>query len=82
MDINLKSSLCVWGIRDGAVVRTRVVHQCGLGSIPGVDAIFGLALLLVLSLAPEVFLRVHLQIQNSTRSQVDEEPFCGCATSK
>ena len=73
MDINLKSSLCVWGTRDGAVVRTRVVHQCGLGSIPGVDAIFGLALLLVLSLAPEVFLRVlrfsyllknqHLQIQ-------------------
>ena len=30
-------------------------HQCGLGSNPGVNAIFGLSLWLVLSLAPRGF---------------------------
>ena len=33
-------------------------HQCGAGSIPGVDAIYRLCLLLVLVFAPRVFLRV------------------------
>ena len=33
-------------------------HQCGPGSNPGVEAICGLSLVLVLSLAPTVFLRV------------------------
>ena len=47
-----------WGARDGAVVRALASHQCGPGSNPGIDAICGLSLLLVLSLAREVFLRV------------------------
>ena len=38
-----------------AVVRALASHQCGPGSIPGVDAIFVLSLLLVLSLAPRGF---------------------------
>ena len=46
------------GARDGAVVRTLASHQCGPGPTPGVDAICGLSLLLVLSLLREVFLRV------------------------
>ena len=43
------------GARDGAVVRALTSHQCGPGSTPGVDAICGLSLLLVLSLAPRGF---------------------------
>ena len=43
------------GERDGAVVRALASHQCGPGSNPGVDAICGLSLLLVLSLAPRGF---------------------------
>ena len=41
--------------RDGAVVRALAYHQCGPGSNPGVDAICGLRLLLVLSFAPRGF---------------------------
>ena len=44
--------------RDGAVVRALASHQCGPGSIPGLGVICGLSLLLVLVLAPRVFLRV------------------------
>ena len=43
------------GSKDGVVVRALASHQCGLGSNPGVDAICGLSLLLVLSLAPRGF---------------------------
>ena len=78
--------------RDGAVVRALASHQCGPGSNPGVDAICGLSLLLVLSFAPRGFspgTPVSLSPQkpafsnsNSTRNQVDEEPLCRCATSK
>ena len=92
VDINLKSSLCVWGARDAAVVRTLVSHQCGLGSIPGVEAICGLGLLSVFFFAPRGFSpgtpsflspqKPTFPNSNSTRNQVDEEPFCGCATSK
>ena len=39
----------------GAVVRAIISHQCGPGSNPGVDAVCGLSLLLVLSLAPRGF---------------------------
>ena len=39
------------GARDGTVVRALASHQCGPGSNPGVEAICGLSLLLVLSLA-------------------------------
>ena len=92
VDSNLKSSLCVWGARDGPVVRTLLSHQCGLSSIPAVDAIFGLGLLLFLSFAPRGFSpgtpvfpspqKPTFPNSNSTRNQVDEEPICGCATSK
>ena len=47
-----------WGCRDGAVVRALASHLCGLGSIPGPGVTCGLSLLLVLALAPRVFLRV------------------------
>ena len=67
-------------------------HQCGPGSNPGVDAICGLSLLLVLSLAPRGFSpgapvfpspqKPTYPNSNSTRNQVDEEPLCGCATCK
>ena len=43
------------GSKGGAVVRALASHQCGPGSTPGVDAICGLSLLLVLSLAPRGF---------------------------
>ena len=80
------------GARDGAVVRALASHQCSPGSNPGVDAICGLSLLLVLSLAPRGFSpgtpvfpspqKPTFPNSNSTRNQVDEEPFCGCTTSK
>ena len=76
--------------RDGAVVRALVSHQCDPGSSPGFDAkVCGLSLLLVLSFAPRGFSTVFPSPQkptfpnsNSTRNQIDEEPLCGCATSK
>jgi len=40
------------------MVRALASHQCGPGSIPGPVVICGLSLLLVLVLAPGVFLRV------------------------
>ena len=59
---------------------------------PGVDAICGLSLLLVLSFAPRGFSpgtpvfpspqKPTLPNSNSTGNQVDEEPVRGCATSK
>ena len=76
----------------GAVVRALASHQCGPGSNPGVDAICGLSLLLVLSLAPRGFSpgtpvfpspqKPTFPNSNSTRNQVDEEPLCGCAKCK
>ena len=67
-------------------------HQCGPGSNPGVDAICGLSLLLVLSFALRGFSpgtpvfpspqKPTFPNSNSTRNQVDEEPFCVCTTSK
>ena len=77
---------------DGAVVRALASHQCGPGSNPGVDALCGLSLLLVLSFALRGFSpdtpvfpspqKPTFPNSNSTRNQVDEEPLCGCATSK
>ena len=43
------------GSKGGAVVRALASHQCGPGSNPGVETIFGLSLLLVLYLAPRGF---------------------------
>ena len=44
-----------WGARYGAVVRALVSHQCGPDSTPGIYALRGLSLLLVLSFAPRGF---------------------------
>ena len=73
-------------------MRALASHQCGPGSNPGVDAICGLSLLLVLSFAPRGFSpgtpvfpspqKPTFPNSNSTRNQVDEEPLCGCATCK
>ena len=73
-------------------MRTLATHQCGPGSIPNVDSICGLSLLLVLSLAPRGFSlgtsvspllkNQYFQIPILTRNQVDEEPLSGCGTSK
>ena len=73
------------GARDGAVVRALASHQCGPGSNPGVDAICGLSLLLVLSLAPRGFSpgtpvfpspqKPTFPNSNSIRNRVDEEHF-------
>ena len=43
------------GSKGGVVGRAPASHQCGPGSNPGVEAICGLSLLLVLSLAPRGF---------------------------
>ena len=62
------------------------------GSYPGVDAICGLSLLLVLSFAPRRFSpgtpvfpspqKPTFPNSNSTRNHVDEQRLCGCAISK
>ena len=49
---------------------------------PSVDAICGLSLLLVLTFAPRGFSPGTFLNSNSTRNLVDEEPLCGCTTSK
>ena len=76
------------------MVRALASHQCGPGSNPGVDAICGLSLLLVLSFAPRGFSlgtpvfpsprKPTFPNSNSIRNQVYKEPLCGCtcATSK
>ena len=74
------------------MVRALASHQCGPGSNPGIDAICGLSLLLVLSLAPRGFSpgtpvfpspqKPTFPNSNSTRNQVDEEPLCGYDTCK
>ena len=76
--------------KGGAEVRALASHQCGPGSGPGVDAICGLSLLLVVSLAPRGFSpgtpvfpspqKPTFPNSNLTRNRVDEELLCGCAT--
>ena len=80
------------GAREGAVVRALASHQCGPGSNPSVDAICGWSLLSVLSFASRGFSpatpvfpspqKPAFTNSTSTRNRVDEEPLCGCATSK
>ena len=89
-----KSAICLVsvGSKESAVVRALASHQCGPGSNPGVNAIGGLSLLLVLSLSlrgfspgTPVFPTPQKPIfpnSDSTKNQVEEEPLCGCATSK
>ena len=74
------------------MVRVLASHQCGPGSNPGIGAIYGLSLLLVLSFAPRGFFpgtpvfpspqKQPFPNSNSIRNRVDEEPLCGCASSK
>ena len=74
------------------MMRALASHQCCPGSHPGVDAICGLSLLLVVSFALRGFSLVTPVFpspqkptfvnSNSTRDQVDEELQGGCATSK
>ena len=54
------------GNKGGVVVRSLASHQCGPGSYPGVDAICGLSLLLVLSFAPRGFSPVFRSPQKPT----------------
>ena len=61
---------------DGAVVRALASHQCGPDSLPGPGVICGLSLLLVLVLAPRVFLRFsslhknqHFQLRSHISGQ-------------
>ena len=89
---NAFPNCCILGRKGGAVVRALASHQCGPGSNPGVDAICWLSLLMVPSLSLRDFSpgtsvfpspqKPTFPNSNSTRNQVDEEPFCGCATSK
>jgi len=74
------------------VVRALTSHQCDPGSNPGVDAICGLSLSLVLYLAPRGFSsgtpgypspqKPTFPNSNLTRNQVDKEPHGGFAISK
>ena len=78
--------------KDGAVVRALASQQCGPGSNPGIGAICELSLLLVLPFAPRGFSlgtpvfpspqNPTFPNSNSIRIRVNEEPLCGCATSK
>ena len=80
------------GARDGAVVRALAFYQCGLGSNPGVDAICGFSLLLVLFFTPRSFSpgtpvfpspqKPIFPNSNSTRNKVDEKQLCECANFK
>ena len=80
----------ILGSKGRSVVRALASHHlCTPGANPGVDAICGLSLLLVLSLALRgfspgtlVFPSPQKSTFHSTRNQVDEEPLCGCATLK
>ena len=91
---NLKygNNHCFMGRKDGVVVRALASHQYGPGSNLSVNAICGSSLLLVLSFAPRGFSlstpvfrspqKPMLPNSNSTRNHADEEPLCGCPTSK
>ena len=66
--IKLQTGGGFWGARYGAVLRALASHQCGPGSNPGVDAIFGL------TFAREVFLRV-LRFSPLLRSNISKFQF-------
>ena len=52
---NIYMAISIREYDHGTVVRALASHQCGPGSIPGIDVICGLSLLLVLVLAPRGF---------------------------
>ena len=55
-------------VRNGTVVRALASHQCGPGSIPGVDAKCGLSLLLVLAQCPNDFSPGSLVLQSTLKN--------------
>ena len=57
-----------------SVVRELASHQCGLGLIPGVDAILGLSLLLVLVFASRVF-SGYSGFPSSTKTNISKFQF-------
>ena len=89
---NLSSSL--WGASDGAGARALASHQCGRVQIPASTPYMGMWVEFVVGFLPrsERFFSGHSVFpspqkstfpnSNSTRNQVDEEPLCGCVTSK
>ena len=80
------------GSKNSEVLRAITSYPCGPGSNPGVDAICGLRLLLVIPVAPRDFslgTRVFpspqkplLPNSSASRDQVGKELVCGCRTSK
>ena len=94
----IETSLTEWpslnweskGWRGGESIRLPPLNVSYV-QISGMDTIYRLSVLLVLSLAPTgvspgapvfPFLKIHFfAISNSTRNKVDEEPLSGCATS-
>ena len=90
--VNTSHSVGLRAARDGAVVKALASHQCGPGSNPAVDVIFGLSLMLVLSFVPRDFspgTSVFPSLQNSTfpisrispKKRRREKPLRGCASS-
>ena len=87
---NKYNVVLLWGARGSAVERALASQQCGPGSNSGVDATCGLSLLLVLSYAPKGFspgtpvfpFPEKPSFPNSNSTKLDEEPVCGCASSK
>ena len=63
------------GSKGGALVRALASHQCGLGSNPGVDAICGSSLLLVLSLALRGFSLWVLRFPLSSKTYISKFQF-------
>ena len=81
------------GARDGAVVRALASHRCGSVSNPGVDAICGLSFVVGFLPCSKRFFSGYSGLSLSSKtisskfhfdqeSGRDEEPLCGCATSK
>ena len=58
------------GCEGGTVVRALASHQCGPGLNHGVDAICGLSLLLILSLAPRGNQHFQIPIQSGVHGHV------------
>ena len=67
--------LSIWRARDGAVVRLLASHQYGPGSNLVVNAICGLSLLMVLSLAPRGFSPGTLVLVLSSEANISKFQF-------
>ena len=68
-------NLSIWRARDGAVVRLLASHQYGPGSNLVVNAICGLSLLMVLSLAPRGFSPGTLVLVLSSETNISKFQF-------